>query len=445
VPFTYLGLPMGTTKPCIEDLTPIMDRVERRLSACSTWLSYSGRLQMVNSAITPIVTYTLCTIKVPKGFIDNIDRARKQCLWRGNDDTTRGGNLVAWAAVMRPKDKGGLNVINLRLQNDALLLKQLHKFYNKVDVPWVKLVWNKYYVGKVPHECREMGSFWWRDVMRLNTIYRGVARCTLGDGSTVSFWDDLWSDSIMFAQYPRLHSYARNKSISVQELMMHEDLDDIFVLPLSTQAYEEMMDLQNHLVTLEYDDSTADFWTMLWGPQYSSWRFYNHVFSGMASTPYFKVLWKSQCTPRVKFFAWLVLMDRLNTKTMLRRRHLNIQDDVLCVMCNQGADEDIDHLFFTCPFVVQCWTSINFSWDVSLPLAERLMRANEVHALDFFVEASLIAAWELWKLRNNKIFQRRDPTPSLWLVNFKHQCNLQSVRLREDLRSSFYFWLDAFS
>jgi hypothetical protein len=80
LPFTYLGLPMGTTKPCIEDLTPIMDRVERRLLACSTWLSYSG--------IMPIVTYTLCTIKVPKGFIENIDRARKQCLWRGNDDTT---------------------------------------------------------------------------------------------------------------------------------------------------------------------------------------------------------------------------------------------------------------------------------------------------------------------------------------------------------------------
>jgi hypothetical protein len=34
--FTYLGLPMGTTKPRIEDLTPMMDRIERRLSACST-------------------------------------------------------------------------------------------------------------------------------------------------------------------------------------------------------------------------------------------------------------------------------------------------------------------------------------------------------------------------------------------------------------------------
>lgn len=88
---------MGTTKPKIEDLTPIMDRVERKLSACSTWLSYSRRLQMINSAITPIVTYTLCTIKVPKGFIENIDHARKQCLWRGSDVNAKGGNLVALA------------------------------------------------------------------------------------------------------------------------------------------------------------------------------------------------------------------------------------------------------------------------------------------------------------------------------------------------------------
>ena len=49
---------------------------------------------------------------------------------------------------MKPKDKGGLGVINLRLQNDVLLLKQLHKFYNKEDVPWVRLVWDAYYTDK---------------------------------------------------------------------------------------------------------------------------------------------------------------------------------------------------------------------------------------------------------------------------------------------------------
>ena len=75
MPFTYLGLPMGTTKPRMEDLTPLMDRVERRLSSCN--IPYSGRLQMVNSAITPITTYAMCSIKLPVGVIENIDRARK--------------------------------------------------------------------------------------------------------------------------------------------------------------------------------------------------------------------------------------------------------------------------------------------------------------------------------------------------------------------------------
>lgn len=168
---------MGTTKPRVDDFALMMDRVERRLSACSTWLSYSGRMEMLNSAITPITTYAMCIVNLPKGVIDNVDRARKQCLWRGSDTEKKGGNLVAWSVVQKPKDKGGLGVINLRLQNDALLLKQLDKFYNKVDTPWVHLVWNKYYLSKVSHAAREMGSFWWKDILRLNSIYKSVTTC----------------------------------------------------------------------------------------------------------------------------------------------------------------------------------------------------------------------------------------------------------------------------
>ena len=41
--------------------------------------------------------------------------------------------------VMKPKDRG-LGVFNLTLQNEALLLKQLDKFYKKIDVQWVKLI-----------------------------------------------------------------------------------------------------------------------------------------------------------------------------------------------------------------------------------------------------------------------------------------------------------------
>jgi hypothetical protein len=202
---------------------------------------------MINSAITPIMTYAMCTIKLPKGVIENIDRARKQCLWRGNSTQKKGGNLVAWPTVMLPKEKGGLGIINLRLHNDALLMKHLSKFYNRADVPWVHLVWSKYYSDRVSHATREMGSFWWKDVLRLNILFRVIARCELGDGSTVCFWDDLWTDGILANKYPRLASFARTDGISILEVMQAEDLDALFILPLSEQAMDELETHQEHL------------------------------------------------------------------------------------------------------------------------------------------------------------------------------------------------------
>jgi hypothetical protein len=115
------------------------------------------------------------------------------------------------------------------------------------------------------------------------------------------------------------------------------------------------------------------------------------------------------------------------------------------VMCNVGVHETIEHLFFTCPFAQVCWETINITSDESLNLHDRLIKGGETHSLPFFTEAAMIAAWELWKLHNDKVFQRRDPTTSLWLANFKNQCILQSLRFKDDLRSSFCFWLDSFS
>jgi hypothetical protein len=147
----------------------------------------------------------------------------------------------------------------------------------------------------------------------------------------------------------------------------------------------------------------------------------------------------------LSFFAWLILVDWLNTKTMLQRRHLNIQGDAICVMCDSGDEETIDHLFFECAFAKDCWATLHIDWDVSLPLLDRYTQAHGAHNIPFFTKATLIVAWELWKVRNDKVFQRRDPSPSIWLSNFKHQCTLQSVRFKDDLRSYFCVWLDAFS
>jgi hypothetical protein len=60
-PFTYLGLPMGLTKPQVKDYAPLICRIERRLSASSQFLSYAGRLQLINSvyALSPDILHVL--------------------------------------------------------------------------------------------------------------------------------------------------------------------------------------------------------------------------------------------------------------------------------------------------------------------------------------------------------------------------------------------------
>jgi hypothetical protein len=69
----------------------------------------------------------MCTLKLPATAIEIIDKHRKNCLWRGKEFTHKGYNLDAWDLVRKPKDKGGLGVINLSVHNDALLLKHLDK------------------------------------------------------------------------------------------------------------------------------------------------------------------------------------------------------------------------------------------------------------------------------------------------------------------------------
>ena len=67
---------------------------------------------------------------------------------------------AAWEMVCIPKEEGGLGVIDLQKQNEALLLKNLDKFFNQKDIPQVSLVWEKHYSnGKLPNHTKK-GSFW---------------------------------------------------------------------------------------------------------------------------------------------------------------------------------------------------------------------------------------------------------------------------------------------
>jgi hypothetical protein len=149
-----------------------------------------------------------------------------------------------------PKKKGGLGVINLTIQNDALLLKQLDKFYKKENVQWVNLIWQKYYLSSVLHLAREKGSFWWKDILRLHIHYRGIAVCSPVIGDTVGFWEDLINGQLHADLFPNLLAFAKDSCVSLSKLKNAENLLDFFRLPMSRQAYNGFLELQHYLAKL---------------------------------------------------------------------------------------------------------------------------------------------------------------------------------------------------
>jgi hypothetical protein len=82
-PFTYLGLSLSMNKPIVQDCIPLVTRVERRLVSTSNFLTQGGKLQLVNSVLSSIATFYMCSIKVPIEILNQIDKYRRHCQWNG--------------------------------------------------------------------------------------------------------------------------------------------------------------------------------------------------------------------------------------------------------------------------------------------------------------------------------------------------------------------------
>lgn len=166
--------------------------------------------------------------------------------------------------VSMPKEYGGLGALNLYTHNESLLIKHLHKFFNKLDIPWVQLVWNCHYPhGALPIN-NNRGSFWWKDILKSLVSFKGLASVIVSDGSTCLFWKDIWNNNLMSSIFPELFSFARAHHISVQSFISTNDRSELFHLPLSTQAFDQFQQLDSFLDEFHLQDGN-DLWTCIWG------------------------------------------------------------------------------------------------------------------------------------------------------------------------------------
>jgi hypothetical protein len=252
-----------------------------------------------------------------------------------------------------PKKNGGLGMLNLRKQNQALLIIFLFKFFNKKDIPWVKLLWEAYYSdGKIPQEKCSKGSFWWKDCTELIGMFKSIAAPQVKSGNSTLLWNDKWLDECPKLKYPQLHSFAKNTDLSISHAKGYSESNifDMFHLPLSTIAHDQCHELVSAMEPINMNLGN-DIWNLTWGGggKYSTKKVYESISEFPEASSPFKWIWKSCCLSKQKFFFWLLLLDRLNTKDLMTRKHFYVEDSC-CVICDDEPNESLLHLFFACDF-----------------------------------------------------------------------------------------------
>jgi hypothetical protein len=92
-------------------------------------------------------------------------------------------------------------------------------------------------------------------------------------------------------------------------------------------------------------NAQPDTRTMLDGHPFSSRAAYSSLHEANSGSDY-DLIWNSRAPNKVKIFAWLVQLDRLNTRANLHRQTIIDHDE--CPTC-PSITEDRNHLFFECP------------------------------------------------------------------------------------------------
>jgi hypothetical protein len=165
---------------------------------------------------------------------------------------------------------------------------------------------------------------------------------------------------------------------------------------------------------------------------------------GLKYLLFFKKIWKSEVLHKQKVFVWLLLVDRLNTRDMMDRRNWHLHSGVDCETCSGHERETREHLFFNCRFAQKIWHFLNITWINNDSIIIMFQRAKASFQGPNFIEVATCAFWGIWKVRNAKIFEGKQPSFQVWRAVFKQDLALVSHRVKPVHRELLFSWLNSF-
>lgn len=339
-PSRYLGIPLSIFRLKRSDEQPLIDAVAARIPLWKgNLLNIAGRTTLARSTLSAIPVHIAIALYLSSWAIQCIDKLRRGFIWSGTSSVTGGQCKVAWEICCRPRELGGLGVVDLRRTGIALRLRW----------PWLGRTDNSRPWPSLPN----VGD------RAVNAFFATATISILGAGESTHFWTDNWlkGTSIrhlapaVFAGVPK-----RKWGVTVAEALQGRSWVLHISGPRTLRMLAEFINLCQLLEHVQLEQGVPDVFACRLSTrgQYSASSAYGAMFFGCSRPLGARLVWKTSAPPRIKFFFWLVLHGRCWTAH--RRWRHGLQDTCSCIIYDQ-AEETMDHIILGCVFSREVWES----------------------------------------------------------------------------------------
>jgi hypothetical protein len=135
-------------------------------------MSLGPWLILTHSCLTSLPTYTMGFYLLPLGAHRKMDGVTSKFFWSGASGDFK-CRMIKWDAVCRPKEFGGLGILNTRIFNECIITKWIWKIYTQHDRLWVRLLTAKYMKNGDFYDSRaENGSQFWKRLHKVKHLFK---------------------------------------------------------------------------------------------------------------------------------------------------------------------------------------------------------------------------------------------------------------------------------
>ncbi|TVU44600.1 hypothetical protein EJB05_04045, partial [Eragrostis curvula] len=244
---------------------------------------------------------------------------------------------------------------------------------------------------------------------------------------------------------PSFSVTCTNRNLTVSEVVTR-GLAAHMVPRLSHTAEQELMEVQSIVDTIELhvgDDVRNSPFIDHSGKLRSASIYKAMVHDEEHSCPFYMFAWKTPAPPKARFFAWLLIQERIQCRSNLYRK--NIVESATCELCHNG-EETADHLILRCPHSASSWSATGVQIPATATVTEiwKLPKPDHIPALHFDCYI-LLCCWQIWKHRNDVVFNDLQPFLSRLQMQCKEGAALWRCRLPSSGQSVVESWCLSFS